>query len=116
MSEKSEISCITPRCKESISKYGEQYHAVYSVFIFGGHPPTFMPDAIAHCEHCGGYTNGMDWKHVCEKCGKDIAPGKLTGLFVPHLCQACEQAIADRDKASGNVCLKCHVVRSRCCC
>jgi len=53
-------------------------------------------------------------KFVCEKCKNPT--DKLYGLFVPHLCQECEQAEADSDKRSGNVCGICRQPRSRCCC
>ena len=111
----SQIRCTTPRCIDSITKYGNQYHRVYD-FNTPLNKPKVMPTAIAHCESCGGYTDGTTWKHVCEKCGKDVQSGELCGLFVPHLCRECEQAIADKDKRTGNICLKCRVVRSRCCC
>ena len=75
-----------------------------------------MPTATAHCESCGGYTDGITWKHVCQKCNKEVQPGELCGLFVPHLCKECEQAKADSDRRSGNVCRICRQPRSRCCC
>ena len=115
MSEKSEIKCTTQRCRDSIAKYGERYHRVYDRGDDRG-KPSFMPDAIAQCEGCGGYTNGTTWKHTCQKCGKDVDPGQLTGLFVPHLCHDCERTIAEKEKTSGNVCLMCRQPRSRCCC
>lgn len=110
---KSNIRCETPKCINTIKKHGEQYHRVYDTYV---HTPDFMPDAIARCENCGGYTNGIIWKHVCNTCGKEVEPGKLVGLFVPHLCQECLNEAIERDMQSGNVCTVCHQPRSLCCC
>ena len=69
------------------------------------------------CERCGGVCCVDDqWKYVCKKCKKEVEPGKLVGLFVPHLCVNCETKIASSEKASGNICIMCRQPRSRCCC
>ncbi|GEM_PF-2022017 len=107
------IRCETPSCIKSITNYGEQYHGVYDIYAS---PPKFMPDAIAICENCGGYTNGKEWAHYCGHCGKIVEPGKLVGLFVPHLCQECLDAYVAEDKRTGNICTMCHQPRTLCCC
>ena len=110
---KSKIRCATDTCRQSIEKYGEHYHAVVDAVkvMDSGYK------AIARCELCGGYTSdGKEWEHQCSRCKKHVQPGELRGLFVPHLCKECEQAIADRDIQSGNICTMCGDPRSRCCC
>lgn len=114
---KSSIRCVTEECAASLAKYGEHYHAVYDLDPTdenGRYPNT---GAIAFCERCGGYTvDGKAWIHRCKKCGVDVAPRALTGLFVPHLCSACEQAAANAEIARGAVCRRCHQPNNRCCC
>ena len=111
MNEKVSAPCATPRCKESVAKSGGRYHRVFS-----SEPPSFMPDAKALCNSCGGYTNGVDWLHVCRECGKLVAPGELKGLFVPHNCPECDARIVTEERAAGKVCRLCHSVYSYCCC
>lgn len=108
-----DIRCENPTCIASIEKYGEQYHSVYDLYST---PPPFMPEAIAICEHCGGYTDGKKWVYICKKCGKSVNPGELVGLFVPHLCQECLDDIVESDRKNGNICTLCHKPRSLCCC
>jgi len=109
---KSKIRCTTEKCIEAVEKYGENYHGVHVV----DNPPDFMPDAIAKCERCGGFTNGTEWKHVCKICDVNVEPGKLTGLFVPHRCGDCDKKIVAEEKAKGKICRLCNEVYSRCCC
>ena len=109
---KVEIRCATTRCVNDVAQHGEHYHDVHSVRT----PPVFMVDATAMCERCGGHTNGTDWKHVCKSCGKEVQPGELTGLFVPHLCVTCEKRKADEQIARGAVCRGCSKPFARCCC
>lgn len=110
----SELAPRCPHCAPTVEKYGENYHRVYAR-PHGADPRD--PDTKWQCEQCGGVRQpDGKWLYKCRKCGTEPEPGGLTGLFVPHLCRPCEQAQADRDKATGNVCLKCHTVRSRCCC
>lgn len=109
---KSEIRCATERCASDIAKYGENYHGVHEL----GSPPDFMPEAVAKCERCGGYTNGEDWKHVCQNCGKNVEPGELLGLFVPHRCRECDAQIVAQERAAGRTCGRCRQVMSYCCC
>jgi rRNA maturation protein Nop10 len=112
--EKSEIKCATERCAGYITKYGENYHRVFNLFMEA--PPAFLPDATAKCEQCGGYTNGQEWKHVCKKCGKDVEPGALFGFFVPHRCADCDRAVVAEQKAKGQICRQCGQVSAYCCC
>lgn len=102
------IKCPSPDCMARQSK-----RIAHST---AGAPPVFMPDAIAQCEWCGGYTNGTDWKHVCKHCGKEVAAGELKGFFVPHRCAECDAAIVAKQRAEGDVCGLCGSVRSYCCC
>ena len=108
---KVDIRCKTPRCIGDIAKYGENYHEVHAEKA-----PDFMPDAVAKCGRCGGYTNGTDWKHVCKMCGKEMQPGELVGWFVPHRCSECDAKVVAEDKAKGRICGRCHQVISYCCC
>lgn len=102
MSVKSDVRC--PHCAPRIEKYGEGYHRVYD------------QAGSQICEVCGGiHTDGI-WVYRCRSCKKTVDPGGLRGLFVPHKCEACEEALAAREKASGNVCGMCRSPRSRCCC
>lgn len=116
--DRSPFRCITPECVDSISKYGENYHGVCPLAAFGEVlPPAFFPEAVAKCQRCGGYTDGKgNWKHVCAKCGKEVAPGELRGFFVPHRCTECDAKVVAADKAAGRVCSRCRQVLSYCCC
>lgn len=49
--------------------------------------------------------------HACDKVCKE-----LFGLFVPSLCQACENAQAANAIKTGDVCGMCGKPRTRCCC
>jgi DNA-directed RNA polymerase subunit RPC12/RpoP len=104
MSAKSTIRC--PHCAALVEKYGEGYHRVYP----------FENSSRVRCEMCGGIFDGDKWVYRCESCKAEVDPGGLAGLFVPHKCKPCEKALADRERANGNVCLMCHAPRSRCCC
>lgn len=103
MSEKSEIVCVTPSCVEYQAKYN-----------YPGR--VYDRDGYSQCENCGGKLIAGTWIHKCKQCGVDVAPGKLTGLFVPHSCGACMQKVYEREKASGHVCRMCNSVFSKCCC
>jgi hypothetical protein len=91
--------CPTPSCVEMAEKYGgrvtdTQYHK----------NPT--------CECCGGQRVDSQWKHTCKKCGKNVEPGQLGGLFVPHLCPDC---LAHR-RATDVKCSRCRQPDIDCCC
>ena len=102
-----DIRCISYSCAKRTTK------RVHSLWLPA---PKFMPDAIACCEFCGGYTNGKIWKYVCNKCGSDVASGELVGLFVPHLCRDCLKKIVEEQSRVGDVCGMCRQVRVNCCC
>lgn len=106
--------CITDRCRQNLEKYGEVYDRV-GILKFE-EPPEFMPDAIAKCQFCGGYTNGTIWVHVCFACNKEMQPGELVGLFVPHLCPDCERSAAEKQITNREVCGICRQPYIRCCC
>lgn len=108
------IRCPTKKCASAIEQYGEHYHSVVDMEY--QRPPTFMPDAVACCERCGGWTNGETWIHQCQECGINVEAGGLRGLFVPHLCQPCEQKKADANIAAGRICISCRKPFGRCCC
>lgn len=109
---KSDIRCKTEKCIAVIAKYGEHYHGVNTVTD----APEFAQDAVAKCERCGGYTNGTEWKHVCQMCGKEVKPGELVGFFVPHRCHECDTKIVVNEKAGVKVCGRCGKVHAYCCC
>jgi DNA-directed RNA polymerase subunit RPC12/RpoP len=109
---KIDLRCATPECIDAIAKYGEHYHSVHSK----DSAPQHVPDATAVCERCGGYHNGTEWKHVCKVCNKEVEPGQLRGLFVPHRCAECDAKVVAQQQTSGNVCRSCNTVRSYCCC
>lgn len=109
---KIEQRCTTPKCVERIKKYGEPSHRMYSV----EKGPAFMPNANARCEGCGGYYRGNEVKHTCQTCGDDVPPGKLVGLFVPHNCAACQDALRAKERSAGWVCRTCRNVHSECYC
>lgn len=108
------VYCTTPVCVGRLRKYGPNYHKVEE--LREGNQPPFMPDATHRCEFCGGYTNGKEWKHICHSCGTEVAPGELTGMFVPHLCRECEQEAADDQIRRGSVCTLCRKPYCRCAC
>lgn len=113
------IHCTTPSCVKAIEISGDRYHNVYDLEqpYTSTRAPVFMPDAVARCESCGGYTDGKgNWKHVCVACGTEVKPGELTGLFVPHLCKDCMRATVEADKKAGRVCSLCRRPYSLCCC
>lgn len=112
MSEKSTTRCPTPRCIDSIEKWGDNYHAVYEK----GAKERYGENAVLWCERCGGWFDGTTWHHECAECKIEVSPGELVGLFVPHLCRDCERKTAEREARNGNVCLMCHQPYSRCCC
>jgi hypothetical protein len=109
---KSTIRCNSPRCIDEIKKYGEQYHKVHDVES----PPYFMPEAIAMCERCGGYSDGEHWKYTCKICKKDVKAGELVGFFVPSRCKECDKKVVDSQRNNGEVCKQCHQVFAYCCC
>lgn len=100
-----ETRCPTPRCVTMIEKHGPQYHRVYE------------HNGVTRCEMCGGVLQpDGSWAHVCVACKAAVEPGTLAGMFVPTKCRDCEAKTAENDKKTGNVCLMCGTVRSRCCC
>ncbi len=113
--QKSEIKCPTPSCAGYVERYGESYQNVYPLSQ-SATPPAFLPDAIAQCQSCGGYTNGSEWKHVCRKCSAEVEPGALVGLFVPSRCVPCDEVLVAEEKAKGRTCIGCGKVSSRCYC
>lgn len=112
MVQTSNIRCPTARCVKNIETYGERYHWVYDQTS----PPPHLSVAIARCEGCGGYWDGDKWIHKCTTCGADVEPGKLTGLFVPHVCADCNKKAVDAQRARGAICRRCNQVMSWCCC
>ena len=111
---KSDIRCQAKKCMEVIAKYGDAHHRVMDMSVHK--PPAFMPNAIALCEGCGGYTDGTEWKYRCVMCSKDVPPGELVGFFVPHRCKECDTKVVAQEKASGKICSRCRQVYSYCCC
>lgn len=115
MTIKSDIRC--KHCASLIEKDGETYHRVYPLTSFGiKEAPDYMPNAIARCEQCGGFTDGENWAYHCVTCKKDVKPGELTGLFVPHNCHDCQQAVLEKQRKSGQVCGRCRQPFANCCC
>lgn len=110
MTEKSTIECPTPTCTTAREERGWVW--VYE----NGAQERYGEDAVAFCERCGGWFDGTTWHHECQTCKIEVEPGKLTGLFVPHLCSPCEQKVADAEIAARQVCRFCHYPYSRCCC
>lgn len=106
--EKSQYRCPTPRCVEDIAKGGERYHSVYD--------GRTKDDYVAKCERCGGKFDGAVWQHKCGACGKQVEPGGLVGLFVPHSCPDCHHKAVEAEVARGAVCSQCHQAFSNCCC
>ena len=96
------IICPTPRCVEYVEKYGDAYKRVTDT-EFNKHPT---------CEGCGGKLIDGQWQHKCKKCGQDVEPGQLGGLFVPHLCPSC----LDRARKTGARCPSCRKADIDCCC
>jgi hypothetical protein len=78
--------------------------------------PEWLPDALLHCEGCGGYSDGARWHWRCSKCGKEVEEGGLRGLFVPHLCPECHAAEVEHDIKCNNICGICGQPRCCCCC
>ena len=106
---KSKIRCATPSCIKAIKEHGEDYHRVYE--------PRFLSDDYeAKCERCGGIFKDSKWQHICSYCGKEVEPGELRGLFVPHGCADCIKEIAEAERKSGQVCRMCGKVYSQCYC
>ena len=112
MVQTSNIRCPTPRCVNTIEKYGEQYHRVHDQSSV----PDHLSGTIARCEGCGGYWDGEKWIHKCWTCKTDVTPGGLTGLFVPHVCTDCNKKVVDDERARGAICRRCNQVDSWCCC
>ena len=113
---KTDIACPTPRCVERVKNFGNGHSRVYKL-ADASEAPKFMPEAIARCEGCGGYTDEKgNWKHNCARCGKEVAPGKLTGLFVPHHCSECMTEVRNAEIAAGHICRFCGKPYCDCCC
>ena len=108
MSEKSSVRCETPRCIETIAKYGENYHMVY-VREFEGRPSD-------ECEYCGSARRDGKWASRCRQCGADVPAGQLVGLFVPHSCSACLEKERSAQIQRGAVCRGCKQAFCDCCC
>jgi len=104
-------TCPTPRCVKHTAHYGTRVAEYYLP-----KKPDTMPDATHICQSCGGVYNGERWDHVCSQCGEHVEPGAMVGMFVPHMCKACEEKIAARDVQTGRVCGRCRKPYSRCCC
>ena len=103
---KSEVRCETPRCVKEIEDHGERYHGVHEDVC-----------GEIKCERCGGKQQpDGSWKHECAKCQKEVAPGKLVGLFVPHLCIECLDALRQDQIKKGHVCIMCRKPYADCCC
>ena len=66
------------------------------------------------CERCGFRLVEGTWKGVCVTCGREVE--KLYGLFVPHLCEVCEQAQVATERRTGRVCGGCRNVYLYCAC
>jgi len=100
---RSRRNCPTPICKEAVAN-NKNYKRVY------------ISNGVTRCDYCGGVYKDGKWEHKCSRCGKEVKPGELCGLFVPHLCNECEEAVAREGIASGDVCGMCGKPRSRCYC
>jgi hypothetical protein len=108
MGEKSiKYRCEYKVCQDYIKKYGETYHRVYDLN---------SSDRFAICEGCGGILTKDGWKYTCDVCKKEVEPGKLVGLFVPHLCEDCDRKETEKNVRTGNVCLICGSPRNHCTC
>lgn len=110
MSEKSARRCATPRCVADIAKWGEHYHDVYPAYAGR------VEGATDLCQRCGGMFDGATWRHVCAKCGTEVEPGALVGLFVPHMCQPCMGALVTEQEATGDICRACGKANALCYC
>lgn len=108
MTKKSDIRCTTPKCVATIAESGERYHMVY---------PSRDSGFAARCEFCGGkQTDAGDWQHKCATCGNDVEPGTLVGLFVPHRCTECHDALRAKQRSEGRICRACNQPFADCCC
>lgn len=110
--------CERPECIEMLANREERKRQNWhtpEVHAFVG-PTKHWPNVVARCEGCGAYHDGDRWHHVCSKCGSTVEPGSLTGLFVPHKCQECNQKIIDDEREKGHVCRRCGNVSSWCYC
>lgn len=64
---------------------------------------------IAICQLCGGTKiDNEDWQWLCKTCNKQVEPGELKGLFIPHSCQSCLDEMIVNDKKNGRVCRNGH--------
>ncbi len=106
MSEKCIERC--PHCEEYIKKYGEAYHNVYPEY------KGYKYEGLPHCQGCGSILVNGEWVFECKTCEKRVE--KLHGLFVPHLCKECYDALIAKDIRTGNICTQCREPRSQCCC
>lgn len=110
MAKSPNVQCPTPICVQAIEDYGERYHKVVE-HADDATRPNYC------CESCGGISqSGETWEHKCRTCKADVPPGKLCGLFVPHLCASCEQAETDKAVKSNKICRACRQPFNRCCC
>jgi hypothetical protein len=94
------LKCPTQRCIDMILQYGERHNRVSG----------------NRCESCGGIFKDGKWEHKCVTCKKEVNPGELTGLFVPHLCISCKEVLFKKERESGQVCSMCRQVYSNCYC
>lgn len=109
---KSERRCETPRCIETIQKYGENYNDVVTLTDGWGGDKS----AKDICQFCGVYHNGERSVSKCQDCGTEVPLGQLTGLFVPSVCQPCMRKTVEQEEARGAVCGMCRKAYSLCCC
>lgn len=116
MADKSEIRCPTPRCAQAFAADSQRGHRVYVRQPEHSPEPRYLPGTVAECEGCGGHTDGQVWRHRCCKCSQDVAPGLLTGLFVPHSCRPCHAALEADQRAKGQICSGCRKPSCWCCC
>lgn len=114
---KSDIRCQNQSCKDSIAAWGENHHGVHVVDYDVPHLKNVTTNKIiAMCERCGGHFDGENWFYVCKSCGKQVEPGNLMGLFVPHRCQDCDTKLVEEQKRNGDYCHNCKSVIAYCCC
>lgn len=77
-------------------------------------------NGMVRCDKCGGRRNFAlgqhTWTWTCGQCGKEVKPGRLVGLFVPHLCEKCEAKTAKQEVKEGMVCRVCFKPTCRCRC
>lgn len=81
------------------------------------HYRVFLRDGIHRCEFCGATKQDRpdaQWRKVCAECGKEV--DRLYGLFVPHKCAECLNAVRAEQIRLGQVCRMCRNPYCDCCC